>query len=119
MGDGLVNPRVTNQGRAVYPDWMSQPGEDDYPAALAAFTGAWARLRAAIRATRDPQQRFDRATELRELTAKQRSETTIERDDAAVAIQDAEGLSLTALAARISMTKQAAGRLRDRQKERE
>jgi len=98
---------------------MSHSGEDDdYPAAHAAFRDAWARLLAAIRATREPQQRFDRATETRDLLAKQRSEIAGERTDAAAAIQDAESLTLTALAGRISMTKQAAGRLLARRKER-
>jgi hypothetical protein len=97
---------------------MAHPG-DDYPHALAAFRDAWARLRAAIRGTRDPQQRFDRATETGEMLGKRVSDAAAERSDAAAAIQDAESLSLTALAGRISMTKQAAGRLLARRKERE
>jgi hypothetical protein len=96
---------------------MSNPGGDDYPAALAAFRQAWARLRAAIRATPDPQQRFDRATETGEMTGKLVSEAANDRTDAAIAIQDAGKLTLTDLAKRISMTKQAAGRLVARRKE--
>ena len=115
-GDDLSTPLVTNRGRAVYPERMSHPGEDDYPAALAAFREAWARLRAAIHATREPQQRFSRATETGELTGKQVSEAAIERSDAAAAIRDAESLTLEALGKRISMTKQAAGRLVARRK---
>lgn len=92
---------------------MAHPG-NDFPAALAAFRDAWARLRAAIRATPDLQQRFDRATETRERLAKMESEAVTERADAAASIQDAESLTLAALGQRISMTKQAAGRLTGR-----
>ena len=91
--------------------------EDDYPAALAAFREAWARLLAAVHATRDPQRHFDRATEAGEVLAKQVSENAGERAGAAGRIQDAESLTLTALAGRISMTKQAAGRILARRKE--
>lgn len=98
---------------------MTDPGDDDYPAALAAFREAWTRLLAAMRASRHPQQWFDRTDEIRELRDKQRDELGNERSDAARAILAAERITLTELAKRISMTKQAAGRLRDRRKERQ
>jgi hypothetical protein len=84
---------------------------DDFPAARTAFGAAWHRLLAAIHATRDPQQRFDRATETGEQVAKLRNEAATERADAALGIKDAEDLSLTALGDRISTTKQGAWRL--------
>ena len=87
--------------------------EDDYPAALGAFRGAWERLLATMR-TRDPQEHFDRATEAGETLAKLVSESAAERAAAAVRIQDAESLTLTALSERISMSKQRAGRLTEK-----
>lgn len=84
---------------------------DDYGAASAAFRQAWRRLLAAVHATPDPQQHFDRATETGATLAWLVAENATERADAAVRIKDAEGLTLTALGKRISMTKQRAGRL--------
>jgi len=84
---------------------------DDYPAARTAFGAAWHRLLTAIHATRDPQERFDRATEARERASKIVGEAANERADAAAGIQDAEDLSLTELGNRISVTKQGAYRL--------
>ena len=89
-------------------------GDDDYPAAAPAFVSAWHRLAAAIHATRDPQRRFDRRTETGEFAANIVSENAAGRASDAVEIQDAENLTLTALSERISMTKQAAGRLTGR-----
>ena len=86
-------------------------GEDDYPAALAAFREAWGRLLAAIRATREPQAHFDRASEAGEVLSKLVAEDAGERGTAAARILDAESLSLTGLGQRISMSKQRAGKL--------
>ncbi len=95
-------------------DTPAGDGEDGYAAAIGALMRAWARVRAALRDIPDPQRRFDRATELGDLTRKLESQSVEERASAAVAIKDAESLSLTALGERISMTKQAAGRLTGR-----
>src|SRR5215470_15580361 len=84
---------------------------DDYDAAHAAYRNAWQRLLAAVHATPEPQRHFDRATEAGETLAKNVAENAAERSAAAVRIKDAESLTLTALGERISMTKQAAGRL--------
>jgi hypothetical protein len=86
-------------------------GEGDYPAALAAFRAAWDRLLTAVRATRDPQAHFDRASETGELLSKLVAEDATERGTAAARILDAESLSLTGLGQRISMSKQRAGKL--------
>jgi hypothetical protein len=92
---------------------------DDYDAAKAAYGSAWHRLIAAVRASRAPQEQFDRATDAGEELAKQVSEIAAERSAAAVRIQDTEGLSLTDLGERIRMTKQAAGRLTNRERRKE
>ena len=89
-------------------------GEDDYWAALRAHRGTWTRLLAAIRATRDPQEHFDRATETGKTLAGFVAEGAEERAAAAVRIQDAESLTLTALSERISMSKQRAGKLTEK-----
>ncbi len=69
---------------------------------------------AELRAIEDPQRQFDSATEAGEVLRKLVSENAGERSAAAVRIQDAESLSLATLGERISMTKQAAGRLTGR-----
>jgi hypothetical protein len=88
--------------------------EDDYPAASEAFREGWKRLLRAVRATREPQRHFDRATEAGKVLAEFVSEDADERATAAVRIQKSEELTLTALSERISMSKQRAGRLTDR-----
>lgn len=88
--------------------------EGDFASAVAALLRAWTRVRAALRDIPDPQRRFDQATELGDLMRTFESQSVEERADAAVAIKEAESLSLTALGERIRMTKQAAGRLADR-----
>ena len=98
---------------------MVTPPVDDYDGAVSAFRAAWHRLLAAVHATPEPQRQFDRATETGETLAKLVAESAAERSDAAARIKDAEGLTLTALGERISMTKQAAGRILARRKERE
>lgn len=99
---------------------VTPPGDgDDYEAAVSAFRAAWHRLLAAVHATPDPQQHFDRATDTGETLAKLVAESAAERSDAAVRIKEAEGLTLTALGERIRMTKQAAGRLTDRARRKE
>lgn len=92
---------------------------DDYPAAQTAFGAAWHRLRDAIRATRNPQERFDRATETRERASKIVGEAANDRADAAAGIQDAEDLSLAELGNRISTTKQGAYRLTSKSRQKE
>jgi hypothetical protein len=89
-------------------------GEDHFAAALAALREAWVQVLAGLRAIDDPQHQFDSATEAGELLRKLVSENAEQRAAAAVRIQDAESLSLAALGERISMTKQAAGRLTGR-----
>lgn len=95
-------------------------GEEDYAAAVKALHHAWTRVRIALRAL-EPQRHFDEATDLGHLARQFEGESVEERDDAAVRIQDAEGLSLTVLGKRLRMSKQAAGRhtnaARRRQKE--
>jgi hypothetical protein len=93
-------------------------GDDDYPAAVTAFREAWARLLRAVHATRVPQLRFDRATETGKLLAEFVSEDADERGDAAYGIQEAESLTLTALGGRISMSKQRAGKLTGKARQR-
>jgi len=92
---------------------------DDYPDARTAFGHAWRRLLAAIHATRDPQQRFDRATEAVEQLPKLANEGGTERADAALSIKNAEGLTLTQLGDRISTTKQGAHRLTSKARRKE
>ena len=86
-------------------------GEDHFAAALAALREAWVRVLAELRAIEDPQRQFDSATEAGEVLRKLVSENAGERSAAAVRIQDAESLTLATLGERISMTKQAAGRM--------
>jgi len=94
-------------------------GEDDYRAAQAAWHVIWRRLLTSIRATRDPQERFDRATETGEHLPKMTSEVAAERADAALGIQAAEDLSLTELGGRISTTRQGAWRLTSKARQKE
>lgn len=69
---------------------------------------------AGLRAISDPQQRFDAATELGKVVRQMEAESVEERAGAAVAIQESESLSLTALGERISMSKQRAGKLTEK-----
>jgi len=89
-------------------------GEDDYATAAEAFREGWKRLLSALHVTSDPQRHFDRATEAGQMLAEFVSENADERAAAAVRIQKAESLTLTALGKRTRMTKQAAGRLTSR-----
>lgn len=93
-------------------------GQDDYGPAVEAFREGWKRLLSAVRGTPDPQRHFDRATEAGQMLAEFVSENADERGAAAVRIQEAESLTLTVLGERISMTKQAAGRLTGRTRRR-
>lgn len=92
---------------------VNPPLDDDgsFGASIAALREAWVAVIAGLRAIPDPQARFDAATGLGKLARQMESEAVEERAAAAVAIQDAESLTLTALAGRISMSKQRAGRL--------
>ena len=88
--------------------------EDHFATVLAALREAWVQVLAELRAIEDPQHQFDSATEAGEVLRKLVSENAEERSAAAVRIQEAESLTLAALGERISMTKQAAGRLTGR-----
>lgn len=79
--------------------------------AVAALMQAYAGVVAALRAMRDPERHFARATELGDRLRDLVSDSTDERAAAAARILDAESLSLTALGERISMSKQRAGQL--------
>ena len=85
--------------------------ETDVDAAVAALLQAYADTVTALRKMRDPGRHFTRATELGDTLRKLVSDSTDERAAAAARILEAESLSLTALGARISMSKQRAGKL--------
>lgn len=85
-------------------------------AAVAALLQAWADAVTALRQIADPEEQFNRATELGDILRRLVSESTDERALAAERILQAESLSLTALGQRISMSKQRAGQLTDKAK---
>jgi len=89
-------------------------GEERFAASIAALREAWVSLIAALHAIPDPQARFDAATRLESVTRQLERERVEERATAAVDIQEAESLTLTALSTRISMSKQRAGRLTEK-----
>jgi hypothetical protein len=90
--------------------------EDAVDAAVASLLQAYAGAVAALRAMRDPERHFARATELGDALRELVSKSTDERAIAAERILEAESLSLTALGERISMSKQRAGQLMDKAK---
>lgn len=85
-------------------------------AAVAALLRAYADAVAALRAMRDPERHFARATGLGDALRDLVSKSTDERAIAAERILEAESLSLTALGERISMSKQRAAQLVDKAK---
>lgn len=92
------------------------PDQSPLDAAVAELLRAWADVVTALRRVEDPQEQFERATELGDTLRRLVSESTDERALAAERIADAESLSLTALGQRISMSKQRAGQLTEKAK---
>ncbi len=83
---------------------------------MAALLRAYADAVTAMRAMRDPERYFARATGLADTLRDLVSRSTDERALAAQRILEAESLSLTALGERISMSKQRAGQLTEKAK---
>ena len=84
--------------------------------AVSSLLRAYGEAVTALRAMRDPERHFARATELGDKLRELVSKSTDERAVAAARILEAESLSLTALGDRISMSKQRAGQLVEKAK---
>lgn len=92
----------------------SLDGDAALGASVTALREAWAAVLAELHAVADPQRRFRAATELGNLVKQLEADSADERARAALAIQESESLTLTALGERISMSKQRAGKLTEK-----